>query len=213
MAKKKKNTKTTKRHAYGITVLKASHKKVRRLKKDYEPEIHGNKFWTSSWLIMDYLEQQGLPCKARVLEAGCGWGLAGIYCARRYDAVVTGVDADDAVFPYLDLHAAVNEVQVKTVKSRFEDIKKKVLARQDILLGSDVCFWDNMVEPLYKLVDKAVKVGVQQVILADPGRPPFEEVCRRCVDKFGGITQEWAVEEPVRASGTLLIVGSLPHKD
>jgi predicted nicotinamide N-methyase len=213
MAKKKKSAKSNKRQAYGITVLKASHKKVRQLKEIHAPEIHGNKFWTSSWLIMDYLEQQGLPPKARVLEAGCGWGLAGIYCAKRYDAMVTGVDADDAVFPYLDLHAAVNGVQIETMKSRFEDIKKKVLSSQDILLGSDVCFWENMVDPLYKLVGKAIKAGVQQVILADPGRPPFEEMCGRCVDTFGGVTQPWAVEEPVRASGTLLIVGSLPHKD
>ncbi len=212
MAKKKKGEKTTKREAYGITVLKASHKKVRQLKKEYEPEIHGDKFWNSSWLLMDYLEHQGLPYQARVMEVGCGWGLAGMYCAKHYGAVVTGVDADDTVFPYLDLHAEVNGVQVKTMKSQFENLKKKLLAKQDVVLGSDICFWDNMVDPLYKLVRRAVKAGVQQVVLADPGRPPFEEVCQRCTEKLGGGTKEWSVEEPVRASGTLLIVGSLPQK-
>ena len=211
MAKKKKSAKKTERQAYGITVLKASHKKVRQLKKQHDPEIHGNKFWNSSWLIMDYLEHQGLPHKARIMEVGCGWGLAGMYCAKHYDAVVTGVDADDAVFPYLDLHAEVNGVRVKTVKSRFEDLKKKALAKHDVMLGSDICFWDSMVDPLYKLVSKALKAGVQQVILADPGRPPFEEVCRRCAEKLGGITKQWTVEEPIRASGSLLIVGALPH--
>ena len=210
MPKKKKRAKKTERQAYGITVLKAADKRVRKLKKEHEPSIHGNKFWTSSWLIMDYLEHQGLPPSSRVMEVGCGWGLAGIYCAKRYGAVVTGVDADPAVFPYARLHAEINGVEMKIVEAKFEELKKKILGRQDVILGSDVCFWDSMVDPLYKLVKKAVKAGVQQVILGDPGRPPFEEVCRRCAEELGGITKNWAVAEPSSVSGTLLIVGALP---
>jgi RNA polymerase sigma-70 factor (ECF subfamily) len=45
---------------------------------------------------MDYLEHQGLPRETRVMEVGCGWGLAGIYCAREHGARVTGLDADSA---------------------------------------------------------------------------------------------------------------------
>ena len=207
----KKKEKETTRQAYGITVLKASDKRVRQLKKNFTPFIHGNKFWNSSWCVMDFLSQQGLPSESRVLEIGCGWGLAGMYCAKNHGAEVRGMDADSAVFPYLQLHAEVNGVRVKTVKSRFEDLKKKALAKHDVMLGSDICFWDSMVDPLYKLVRRALKAGVQQVILADPGRPPFEEVCRRCAEKLGGVTKQWAVEEPIRASGSLLIVGALPH--
>ena len=68
-----KKDKKTERQAYGITVLKAADKRIRRLKKQYEPFIHGNKFWSSSWAVMDYLEHQGLPKKARVMEVGCGF--------------------------------------------------------------------------------------------------------------------------------------------
>ena len=210
MGKKKKKEKSTQRSAFGLTILKASHPKVRRLKKDYEPEIHGNKFWSSSYLIMDYLTHQGLPEGSRVMEVGCGWGLAGIYCAKNFGAKVTGIDADDNVFPYLDLHAEVNGVEVKTKKARFEELKKKTLAKQDLIIGGDICFWDEMIDPLYSLVKKAHKAGVPQIILADPGRPPYNEVCERSVAKLGGETKEWYVEEPVKASGTLLIVGSLP---
>jgi len=53
--KKKKGTKPTERHAFGLTVLKAAHPRLRALKKDHEPDIHGHKFWASSYLIMDYL--------------------------------------------------------------------------------------------------------------------------------------------------------------
>ena len=209
--KKKKEAKSTKRQAYGLTVLKASHKKIRQLKRKHEPEIHGDKLWTSSWLIMDFLEQQGLPKKPKVMEVGCGWGLAGMYCAKRYGASVVGIDADENVFPYLDLHAEVNGIVLQRKRGRFEGIRRKALARMDLVLGADICFWDDMVDPVYNLIRRAVRAGVQQVIVADPGRPPFQQVADRCADKLGGITQEWAVDKPVKASGTLLILGSLPR--
>ena len=211
MAKKKKSEKQTERQAYGITVLKAAHPEVRRLKKDHDPEIHGNKFWNSSWLIMDYFERQGLPQKARVMEVGCGWGLAGIYCAKTHGARVTGMDADPRVFPYLKLHAAINDVKIKTMEARFEDMKRKKLARQDVILGADICFWDSLIDPLYKLIRKAIRAGVQQIIVADPGRPPFDEVCNRCTAEFNSVVKQWSVAEPVRSNGYLLIVGALPQ--
>ena len=117
---------------------------------------------------MDYLTHQGLPEGSRVMEVGCGWGLAGIYCAKNFGARVTGIDADDNVFPYLDLHAEINGVEVKTKKARFEELKKKTLAKQDLIIGGDICFWDEMIDPLYDLVKKARKAGVAQIILADP---------------------------------------------
>ena len=212
MAKKKKSDRATQRQAFGLTVLKATDNRIRRLKKDHDPEIHGNKFWNSSWLLMDYLMYQRVPLNARVMEVGCGWGLAGMFCAKHYGAKVTGVDADAAVFPYLEVHAQINGVEMATQQARFEELKKKKLARYDIILGADICFWDEMVDPLYTMICKAVKAGVQQIIVADPGRPPFVEVCERCIGELGGVTQEWTVEEPVRAEGELLIVGSLPQE-
>lgn len=213
MAKKKSVDKSIERRAYGLTILKAAHPQMRQLKKNHEPSIHGNKFWSSSYLIMDFLGYQGLPIGTRVLEAGCGWGLAGIFCAKQFGARVTGIDADEEVFPYLDLHAQVNGVEIKTRKARFEELTAKELAEFDVLLAADVCFWDEMVDPLYGMIEKAVKAGVQQVVLADPGRPPFVQVSERCCEKLGGQTKDWQVEgSAVSASGTLMIIGTLPRK-
>lgn len=213
MAKKKKVDKTTERRAYGLTILKATHHRMRQLKRQHEPSIHGNKFWSSSYLLMDYLGHQGLPLGTRVMEVGCGWGLAGIYCARHFGARVIGVDADPDVFPYLELHARLNGVEIQTRQARFEELRERELAGQDVVVGADVCFWDEMVEPLYGLIEKAVRAGVQQVVVADPGRPPFAQVCERCVERLGGQTKDWSVESSsVNTSGTLLIVGSLPGK-
>jgi predicted nicotinamide N-methyase len=211
MAKKDKKDKKTDRQAYGITVLKAADKRIRKLKKEHEPSIHGNKFWNSSWVIMDYLEHQGLPKKPRVMEVGCGWGLAGIYCAKNHNAKVISLDADPSVFPYLDLHAEINDVKIQTMCRKFEELKKKDMAPQDIVLGADICFWEEMVDPVYTIVRKAIQAGVQQVIIADPGRPPFNEMSNRCVTEFGAEVKEWNVEDPVHASAFLMIAGSLPR--
>jgi len=212
MAKKKSLDKSIERRAYGLTILKAAHPRMRLLKKNHEPSIHGNKFWSSSYLIMDFLGYQGLPIGTRVLEAGCGWGLAGIYCAKQFGARVTGIDADEEVFPYLSLHAEVNGVEIQTRKARFEELTSADLAGYDVMLAADVCFWDEMVDPLYGLIDQAVQAGVQQVVLADPGRPPFVQVSERCCEKLGGQTKDWSVEEgPVNASGSLMIIGTLPR--
>ena len=210
MAKKKKKEKETTRQAYGITVLKASDKRVRQLKKNFTPFIHGNKFWNSSWCVMDFLSQQGLPSESRVLEIGCGWGLAGMYCAKNHGAEVRGMDADSAVFPYLNLHAEVNEVEIETWPCKFENVKKKDLKGTNLIIGADICFWDEMVEPVYKLIKKAMKVGVGQVIIADPGRPPFHALSEKVIKKFGGEVKEWKIDEEVNAEAFLLIAGSLP---
>ena len=210
MGKKKRKQKTDTREAFGVTVLKNNHARIRGLKQDHEPDIHGHKFWNSSYLIMDFLKHQGLPKKARVMEVGCGWGLASIYCAKKHDSEVIGVDADPKVFPYLHVHAEINDVGIKTQTARFEDMKKKQLADRQIIVGADICFWDSMIDPLYKLVRKAVKAGVEQVVIADPGRSPFDGMCEKAKKKLGGEVKEWEVTKPVKAHGWLLIVGSLP---
>ena len=39
------------------------------------------------------------------------------------------------------------------------------------LMGTDICFWDEMTTPLFELIQRARAAGVEQVLIADPGRP------------------------------------------
>ena len=41
--------------AYGIYLLQSQHRLIRRLKRLYEPSVHGHKTWGASFLLMDYL--------------------------------------------------------------------------------------------------------------------------------------------------------------
>ena len=107
MPRKKKKDKQTTRQAYGITVLKAADPRIRKLKKDHTPFIHGNKFWNSSWCVMDFLARQGLPQDANVLELGCGWGSLTLWLGKHYpNAKVTAVSNSTTQKIYIDRKAA-----------------------------------------------------------------------------------------------------------
>lgn len=201
-------TKSDMRQAFGVKILNSNHKDIRRLKREgYVAEIHGNKFWNSSFLIMDYLKKHPLRKNARVMEIGCGWGLLGIYCAREFNSKVTGIDADANVLPYMDLHAEINGVEVDAVKRSFEKLSVDYLKGIDTILGADICFWDEMTGVLYNLIKRAKRAGVRQIMIADPCRPPFSDLAEICEDKFHNVELIDAhLSRPVKASGEILII-------
>ena len=192
------------RKAFGLRILKNSHPEIRKIRRETGyPEIHGNKLWKSAFLLMDYLKQFPPAKNCRVLEVGCGWGLAGIYCAKKFKAHTTGLDADDTVFPYMQYHADINKVSVENWKCRYENVRKADLKHFDLIIGSDICFWDSMTAPLYNLMQRAYKVGCR-VVITDPGRPPYREMAEKCADKFDAIYNDWIVPHPHNASGLVL---------
>jgi predicted nicotinamide N-methyase len=171
--------------AYGLKVLNKNHKAIRKLRDQANiPEIHGDKIWYSSYFIMDYLLKNPIAQKSKVIEIGCGWGILGIFCAKEFNSKVIGVDADSNVIPFLQVHAKKNEVKIKTKVCRYENLKPKLLAGQDLIVGGDICFWDELVEPLLKLIKLAMRQQVGKIIIADPGRSPFMKLAKRCQKKY-----------------------------
>lgn len=191
----------------GLQICKQKHKAIRALRKQYpQPGIHGDKVWYSSYLIMDYLEVCPLPKGARVLEVGCGWGLLSIFCAKRFNARVTALDADPNVFPYLRLHAELNRARLRTRRMRYQSIPAARLRGLDLLAGGDICFWNELVNPLFRLIQRAVQQGVETIVLADPGRPPFLKLARRCRKAFRCQLLPWSITDPKRREGFLLVI-------
>lgn len=200
-----------KRHlrTYGVTVLLSNHPDVRRLKRLHRTSIHGNKLWSSSWVLMDFLRRQKIPSNLRLMDAGCGWGLLGIYCAKELGAVVTSVDSDPEVFPYLKLHAAVNKVDVTTMRRPLGGLTREELCGLDILVGADICFWDDLAYALKRLINRALKAGVRMVLIADPGRPPFYELGEYFSRTRKSEILDWTIRRPRKKEGRILKIGAL----
>ena len=67
---------TRERQAYGLRLPKPSHPQLRLLRSRHAPSAQGHKTWNATWLLADFLTGHPLPQGLRVLDTGCGWGLA-----------------------------------------------------------------------------------------------------------------------------------------
>jgi predicted nicotinamide N-methyase len=195
--------------SHGITLLLSSHPAVRRLKRLHQTSIHGNKLWSSSWVMMDFLGRQKIPSGLRIIDVGCGWGLLGIYCAKKLGASVTSVDSDPEVFPFLDLHAEINKVKITTMKRSLGGLTAQDLRGFDILVGADICFWDNLALTLKRFINRALRASVRMVLIADPGRKPFHDLGEYFSKTKGAEILEWKIRSPRKMEGRILKIGSL----
>ena len=108
---------------------------------------------------------------------------------------------------YLDLHAELNGVKMAFERKRFSQLTVDYLSQFDVLLGADICFWDELTPELFNMIRRARRAGISKVMIADPCRSPFEELADRCNDAFDSVerVEKW-LKTPVRASGEILIV-------
>lgn len=155
-------------------------------------------------MLIDYIKQAGFPDDLHVLEIGCGWGLPGIYCAKSYKSMVTCLDIDAAVFPFLELHAEVNHVKVATLNQSFEWLTMDNLSGFDVLFGAEICFWDEMTTQLESLIQMACLAGVRLILIADPGRPPFEALEKHCIERYHQGAIHWRIRQPYVFEGRIL---------
>ncbi len=130
--------------------------------------------------------------------------MAGVYCAKNHGSVVTCVDRDSEVFPFLRLHAAINNVEITTIETSFKELSGKRMKSHEIMIGADICFWDDMVEILKNLILRAFEYDIKTVIIADPGRSPFEMLGQYFVERGMGKIMNWGVNRPYRIQGRIL---------
>jgi len=191
----------------GIKALRSSHPEVRKLKRQQVGHsAHGNKVWRSSFVLMDYLTTYPPQQYSRVLDIGCGWGLTGLFVAKHYDAKVTGVDIDKRVEPFLALQARVNECQMAFAARSFESLSFSELSDYQLMMGTDICFWDEMTDPLFNFINSALKAGVKNIYIADPGRPPFWELADRCSQRLNSEIITRRIYQPFKSEKYILVI-------
>ena len=191
-----------------IKALRSTHPGVRKLKRAQNSHsAHGNKVWRSSFVLMDYLTTYPPETQSRVLDIGCGWGLTGLFLAKQYHAQVTGIDIDSSVEPFLALQAQVNQCQMEFEERDFNTLSSEELTQYQLMIGTDICFWDELTQPLFDLIERSLNAGVERIIFADPGRPPFWSLAELCVQKLDASVFTRRIYEPWKTEKYLLVVG------
>ena len=149
---------------------------------------------------MDFFSSHPLKNKSKILDVGCGWGPSSIFLASK-GCAVTGLDVDAEVFAFLQLQAELNKVKVKTRQGDMKSLKNDDLAQFDVIIGGDICFWDELANEWFAMLKRAAKAGVKQLVLADPGRQPFFDLTEKCLKRWHGELLEWYSLEPKRFEG------------
>ena len=166
------------REFLGTRQYMAHHPVIRRLLRGgSRPTEFGHRVWETTLTVMRHLDR----CRYdRVLEIGCGWGLLGVHLARR-GANVTCSDVDPRLEAVVTAHAALNGVEVEFLAAGFADLDAFRL-RRDLIVGVEICYSDAVVADLLGLLGRVAPPT--EVLIADPGRPDFEELCAAAIPRW-----------------------------
>jgi len=126
---------------------------------------------------------------------------------------MTGIDLDPAVFPFMDVLADLNGVAVAQNSTNLNALKGRDLGQFKYIFGSDICFWDSLIDPLARMTGRALNNGVERVIIADPGRPTFYEYCDLMANRYDATLQEWYAIEPDRFEGEIVEIKKKSRKN
>lgn len=129
--------------------------------------------WPSGVVLAKLINEVDLEGK-RVLEVGCGIGIASIFAASK-DADVTASDYHPLVKKLLNNNAKVNGID--SIKYFHGDWRHPITneGKFDLIIGSDLLYETFHAEQLAVFIDSHLtKCGI--VILVDPGRKPAKRI-------------------------------------
>jgi predicted nicotinamide N-methyase len=122
--------------------------------------------WPGSAALARWLLDAPAPVAGRrVLDFGCGSGLAAIAAAKAGAAEVLAADIDPLAAAATRLNAEANGVAVATTT---RDVVGEA-GRWEVILAGDVCYEKPMAERVLAWLRAEAARGVE-VVLADPGR-------------------------------------------
>jgi len=192
----------------GVKALRSTHPGVRKLKRLQRGHnsAHGNKVWRSSFVLMDYLTTYPPEPNSQVLDIGCGWGLPGIFLPKNMACRSPALTLMRLCSHFLSLQASANDCHINFEARGFESLSKEELTAYTTIIGTDICFWDEMTAPLFDLLGLALEAGVEQIIIADLGRPPFWDLVDRSVQSFSAEVVVRRIYQPWKTEKYILIV-------
>ena len=104
----------------------------------------------------------------RILELGCGIGLASLVLQRR-GADVVASDIHPQAEPFLAYNAALNELPAVHYRQLRWDVPLPTLGRFDVIIASDVLYERAHAQLIAEVIERYAQPDAE-VVLTDPGR-------------------------------------------
>ena len=134
--------------------------------------------WDSSLVLSHFIFDFNVTGK-RILEVGCGIGLASLLLNYRL-ADITATDYHPEVENFLLENIKLNNGKnIPFVRTGWED-KESDLGKFDLIIGSDLLYERNHAELLSGFINQHAK-DVCEVILVDPGRGNLARFSKKMV--------------------------------
>ncbi|MGY0556665.1 class I SAM-dependent methyltransferase [Lysobacter sp. A421] len=123
--------------------------------------------WPAGRLLANAMSDFDIEGK-RILEIGCGLGLASLVLQRR-DADVVASDIHPLAEPFLAYNSALNALPSVPYRKLRWAVPLPTLGRFDLIIGSDVLYERTHAELLAALVGRHANEQAE-VLITDPGR-------------------------------------------
>jgi len=123
--------------------------------------------WPAGQLLAQAMQRLNLDGQ-RILEIGCGIGLASLVLQRR-GADVVASDIHPLAEPFLAYNSALNELPSVHYRQLSWDVPLPSLGQFDLIIGSDVLYERGHAELLIEVIERHAKQDTQ-LIFTDPGR-------------------------------------------
>ena len=153
-----------------------------------DPSAERMPYWAEIWpaaVGVARLLMRGPPLHGRrVLDLGCGLGLAGIAAAKRGAAAVVFADRERAALQFARFNAEHNGVAAESVDTLLLDWFERTAPGQfDLLLLADVAYEARNHEPLLRHVRECLVPG-GKALLGDPYREQVDPFVTRAQQEF-----------------------------
>lgn len=152
--------------------------------------------WPSARMLAAVMEDFALEGK-RILEVGCGLGLASLVCLRR-EMDITASDCHPLAGEFLRHNAALNGLAVPLYRTGHWETPNPELGLFDLIIGSDLLYERDQPARLSAFIERHAERAVE-VLIVDPNRgnrPGFN----RCMAALGYACRE-TVLDGSQASG------------
>jgi hypothetical protein len=73
-------------------------------------------------------------------------------------------------------------------------------------MGSDICFWDEMTNPLFDFIQQSVEAGIKKILISDPGRPPFWALAELCSETLNSEIITRRIYQPFKSEKYILVI-------